>query len=283
MAEVLVHLQDGQGRSLGEKRQLIRLVGQALPDFAWTMQVLDDGTAGSEGDGDGLVESGEIIVLRTNVTNAGSGATGEGFVRLHNLSGNALDLEVGRGTLESLAPGDSAVVDLRFEVRDASEALEVEISVGDLKYYDYTAVVRGGFYGYHTQTYSYPLPRAEAGGVVAVAPPRIQVSRSPDLLVEGGRAVLSGLVRDEGWIRDLLVFHGEEKVHYEGGSEGMSVLPFSVEIELEEGANSLIVLARDHDGLTDIRSLNVYYDPTGVATLGGEAPLSRPRVSLGAE
>ena len=34
------------------------------------------------------------------------------------------------------------------------------------------------------------------------------------------QAIISGVVRDDRGVRDVVIFHGEEKVFFRGGSEG---------------------------------------------------------------
>ena len=139
----------------------------------------------------------------------------------------------------------------------------VDFSIGENTRYDYTAVVRGGFYSFATQSVSLELGGDSPLGAGSYTPPSVEISRRPELVVSNSRAVISGLVRDDSSVRDVLVFHGEEKVFYQGGGEGVRSVPFSVEADLEEGENTFVVLTRDDQGLTDIRSINVLFDPTG--------------------
>ena len=61
---------------------------------------------------------------------------------------------------------------------------------------------------------------------------------------------MSGVVTDDVGVRDVMVFHGEEKVFYRGGEEGTVSIPFTAEPELTPGSNMVYVLARDHRGLS---------------------------------
>jgi hypothetical protein len=135
--------------------------------------------------------------------------------------------------------------------------------VGENTRYDYNAILGGGFYDYFAQTLDLELPLGEAVSAAMHAPPRLEISRSPGLVVSSPRAVVSGLVRDDKGVRDVMVYQGAEKIFYQGGGEGVATVPFSVERELEEGHNVFVVIARDGEGLTDIQSINVLYDPTG--------------------
>ena len=92
------------------------------------------------------------------------------------------------------------------------------------------------------------------------APPKISVTRSPDIHTDVQQAVISGVIEEDRGIRDVMVFHGEDKIFYRGGNDETRTLPFSVERWMEPGANSFYVLARDKDGLTASRMGSVWYD-----------------------
>ena len=88
-----------------------------------------------------------------------------------------------------------------------------------------------------------------------------------------GTAVLSGVVNDDVGVRDVIIFHGDDKVHYQGGGAGIRALPFTVELALTPGANHITVLARDEKGLTDAHSVSVFFDEQGTASfLQAELP-----------
>ena len=94
-------------------------------------------------------------------------------------------------------------------------------------------------------------------------PPRIQVTRAPDLLSGSSQAVVSGSVQDDQGVRDVMIFHGEDKVFFRGGEEGSRELPFSVERPLEPGVNYLYILARDHEGLVATTTVRTWLDAEG--------------------
>jgi carboxyl-terminal processing protease len=263
VAQVTFSLQDGWGKALGSVEKTVRLVGQPLPEFAFTFAVIDGGEEGTRGNGDGRVDLGEQVILRATVRNVGKGDSLEGFAKIKNRSGKRVDLQVGRVMMEPLSSAEEVAADFRFEVREGSEPLAFEFSVGENTRYDYNAILQGGFYDYHAQTMNLELPLGEGVPAGMYSPPSLEISRSPGLVVSSPRAVVSGLVRDDRGVRDVMVYMGEEKIFYQGGGAGVAIVPFSVEQELVEGQNLFVVIARDGEGLTDIQSLNVWYDPTG--------------------
>lgn len=262
--ELNFNFQDASGTSFGEHSELIEIEGAALPSFSWTSVILDSGVDGVIGDGDGVPETGETVVLRLEVTNCGEGAAAEPFVKLRNLAGHDLDLQVGTVELGTLGPGESAFADLVFEIRgEESEinALPVELTVGDNVRFDYNAVMSGGFYSFFSQVKELEIVVGSEHSWEEQTPPALEITRTPELSVNSSTAVLSGVVNDDHGIRDLQIYHGENKIFYQGGGDGVRSLPFTADLNLEEGDNLVVVLARDEDGLTDVRSVNVYYRP----------------------
>ena len=81
------------------------------------------------------------------------------------------------------------------------------------------------------------------------------------------QVVISGVATDDVAVRDLIVYHrsddDEGKVFYEGGDTGVTALPYTVDAQLEDGWNVFVILVRDEQGLTAIKSVNVWYDPDG--------------------
>ena len=96
---------------------------------------------------------------------------------------------------------------------------------------------------------------------MGVSPPQIQVTRQPPGLVGSSQVVISGTVEDDSELEAVILFHGEDKVFYQGGGTGFRSLPFTVDLQLEEGENLVVILSRDRDGLTDIQSINLFFDP----------------------
>ena len=91
-------------------------------------------------------------------------------------------------------------------------------------------------------------------------PPTIEITRSPAQITDD--AVISGMVRDDRAVRDVVVFQGKDKVFYRGG-DADPVVPFSVEPTLAEDDNLFAIIARDDRGLTATRSISVWNPGSG--------------------
>jgi hypothetical protein len=78
------------------------------------------------------------------------------------------------------------------------------------------------------------------------------------------------MVRDDTGVRDVVIFHGDEKIFYQGGG-AENMVPFTAEPGLKPGGNLFVVLARDAQGLTATRSLAVWNPSEAVSSTSGDA------------
>ena len=84
------------------------------------------------------------------------------------------------------------------------------------------------------------------------------MTKRPLPVTSDGFAVISGVARTEGQAKDIMVYHGEDKIFYEGGSGGAGLKPFTVERKLTPGSHSFYILVRDENGLTASESVHVW-------------------------
>ena len=264
LSEVVFSLRDGSGVDFGEKKARLSIQGNDKPDFAFSLSSRDRGED-CGGNGNKKPEKGETVCLDLKVTNVGSGDAPEVFARLRNRAGPALDLSVGTAELGALKVGESKEATFVFEVRGDKSVLPVELSLGDNQRYEYDAVMRGGFYDYFVQVLPIDLQQGKATEL-SLHPPSVKISRQPESLVGISQAVISGVVEDEGGLSEVLVFHGDDKVFVQSGGEEIRSLPFTVDLDLKVGENLVVVMAKDSDGLTDIRAVNLFYDPEHTVT-----------------
>ncbi len=94
----------------------IRVGARPRPRFAYSWQVMDDGSGTSRGNGDGLIQSGEAIDMLVAVKNIGDGPTGDDFARYQKQRKVRKDAEkpavaegVHEGNGQVLSPEDQAI------------------------------------------------------------------------------------------------------------------------------------------------------------------------------
>ena len=105
--------------------------GDARPHFAFNYE-MDD----SKGNGDGILQPGETITMRLNVTNTGKGAAGKTTAYLRNLNDAALFLKQGRSEIETIEAGKTHTFEFTFDVRSIpdKDPMKVEIEIYDETY-----------------------------------------------------------------------------------------------------------------------------------------------------
>jgi len=273
LSAVDVELRDAQGAAFTRESLSLRIEGRALPQFSYSVALIDDGSGSTKGDGDGQPDLGERVDLAVTVTNRGEGPSGEGFVRVKNRSQRALDLAVGAFALGApdcegddctgeLAPGESVTGRVGFELRDLPDGercWRIDLQVGDNRRFDYASVQRGGFYDYFQLEEELSLCPGQTLDGTERRPPEISVTRAPDLESAAPDLVISGMVTDDEEIRDVMIFHDDDKIFFRGGQPGLTALPFSIDPSARPGANLLVVLARDSRGLTTTHSLSTWH------------------------
>jgi len=194
------------------------------PRFAYSWQVIDDGSGSSRGNGDGLVQAEEQIDLLVTVRNIGTGPTAGlwkrasgaeseapvgdstqeteddkkmGFLRVKNKSGEALFLTRGNDSFQ-LESGAQSHHRLSLKVLPAAasgEKLELQLIVGDEEFYEFVS-----------SDIELPLFSASA----AIVPmDRLMQSKAPGLAVRGGAsdltpqvATLDGVIQITGQLGD---------------------------------------------------------------------------------
>jgi carboxyl-terminal processing protease len=135
-----MHLFEQHGAKLAAGSQSsidISAEGLPRPHFAFGYQVLDMPTKGTEidGNGDGVWQVGERVVVRVHVSNKGEGPALDTWVNLRNLSDEAMFIHEGRQRIKKLDVGDTRVIDLDAELRSAplGGQARAQLSVTDTK------------------------------------------------------------------------------------------------------------------------------------------------------
>ncbi len=103
----------------------------AHPQFAYSAYVVDD----VQGNGDGLVQRGEIATVYFRVKNVGKGKALKTEANLSNRSGRGVLLKKGRFELKEMKPGEERLVPFVFEVlKDLDKGeVKLEASVVDIE------------------------------------------------------------------------------------------------------------------------------------------------------
>ncbi len=121
----------------------------------------------------------------------------------------------------------------------------------------------------------------------AASPVLSMSHRSPQVTIENGpelhythkdRLILKGIARDDNNVQDLYILSNGKKVYFKSnkiGSDPLS-MAFMTDIELEEGNNRIVIVARESDDFVGRKFLNVYRvkKPETTVSQAGDAAIS---------
>jgi carboxyl-terminal processing protease len=129
---VSLQLEDDAGHVWPDARARFEVIELPRPLFAFTWQVDDE----AKGDGDGLVQKGEEVLLRVDVKNVGTGASGDKtYLSIKNLADDKIFIKKGRAVLGSIPAGEtrSAVLELEVKKGLKLDAFPLRVTVVDEK------------------------------------------------------------------------------------------------------------------------------------------------------
>ncbi len=163
----------------------------------------------------------------------------------------------------SLLPGETWTGRFKLEAKELREGgLRLEVQLGDAAAYDHASIMRGGFYPYFTQRelieFDYGIDTLAS---TRRMPPSIEVTRAPGSVVDGELVTLSGVVSDDKGLANVVIFHGDDKVFYQGSAkQDLKSVPFTTDVKLEPGLNTVAILATDGEGVTATRSVVTFLE-----------------------
>jgi len=219
------------------------------PLFGYTYKILDNGTQGSKGNGNGQVDKGETITLALAIKNNGKGGSKEAVVNLKKVEGEETFIEKGREELKAIPAGGQVETQLRFRVPESLKGqLSFDLNVHDLHLgedltdrldFTKTSDVKEGMK-------IDPLPPQNTQQV----PPVIQIPEDLALDSVGETYTLKGSASDDVSLQHLFIFVGENKVFYKAPETPSKTLAFETTFPLKKGANLITLAAQDDRELT---------------------------------
>lgn len=234
----------------------VTLVEKQKPALAYRYDILDNGTEGSTGNGNGIPERGETVSLVLTLKNVSQSVADELTVNLRNVENESeIFLREARAQLTGLTPSSEATTRVSFQIASnfSKEELKLEVQVTE-------KTTRAGF----TDTLSFPF---SSGGKGIFDPPRGSEQSPPVIRIgqqrlkeDGSELTVSGTAEDDGGVADILIFVGSRKVLYQSGSPANAKkMDFTAVIPLEKGANFVSIQARDNRKFSSLKSLSIVY------------------------
>lgn len=222
------------------------------PQFSFQYDLYDDGRKGSRGNGNGKIEVGEKIALDFKVSNIGQGDAKDLVLNLKNSEGDLIFLNKGREKIGELKANSNTQATLVFSINQEFQKkdLELEYFITDPKM---------------VSSLSGKLKFQIGGNKIEPAPkqahhaPKIHLDALPSSL-KASKFKLQGEITDDGDIKDISVFLGENKIYLKSfqSDDKHHSAPFSALLDLEKDKNNLItILVRDHENLANRESFYI--------------------------
>ncbi|MGK5092673.1 S41 family peptidase [Deltaproteobacteria bacterium TL4] len=250
---ITLKLIDSEMQTFSSQTRLLPIKCLSEPRFQLTLTGLDDGTQGSEGNGDGLLQTGETIVLQAIIHNEGPGEAQNAVITLKDQSPD-LSISKGRSILGKIKPNESKTAFLVFKkTKDALSKLNVEIQDAD----------------FGNQELIVPLPLKQQlpnGTFQATQLEQMQVldtSNQPVAYQTSSKRVnFKGQIEGQRAVKDMYVFINQKKIFYGLNSDKESTLfPFDIPLELSPGYNEIVIHARNLNDIIMKKSFPLWSVP----------------------
>jgi uncharacterized protein YgiM (DUF1202 family) len=98
-------------------KAVVNIRGSSRPIFAYSYQIIDDGSGNSAGNGDGRIQKGEAVDLALTIKNVGQVSARETSVEVTGPVANGFSVRDNRSDLGNLNPNESKVVRVNLAVR----------------------------------------------------------------------------------------------------------------------------------------------------------------------
>jgi carboxyl-terminal processing protease len=255
-----LELFDQNLKKLKSVRLKLHFSPKRIPSFRLAMKIYDNGELGSQGNGDGKVQSGEIIALAFKLANKGKKTVPELLLKIRGTEGS-FRINRGKLMLKNLEPDHEQKDYFIFQtLKDTRTLGKISLEMVDTKSGAPKIVNRWNLQD--------TLPEQ------MMVTPNFSGLKWQDLngnLVLGETAlqslILSGKVSNAADVRDVFVHLNDEKVFYSANLNHLEDSPdqqpdneefrFSALLELVPGKNQISVFSRNRYGFTSERRLRI--------------------------
>ena len=133
--ELIVKFSEFNGNAPEDVKSTVSIDALPKPVFSYSYQIIDEGE-GLTGNGDGIIQRGEVVDLALFVKNIGKGTSEKNIIALRELSQKEVFIERGKMELGELLPGESKSLKIKLSVRDTLEAddFSVDLTIADTTY-----------------------------------------------------------------------------------------------------------------------------------------------------
>lgn len=130
--ELIVKFSEFNGYAPEDIKSTVSIDALPKPVFSYSYQIIDEGE-GLTGNGDGIIQRGEVVDLVLFVKNIGKGTSEKNIIALRKLSQKEVYIERGKMELGELLPGESKSLKIKLSVRNTLEAddFSVDLTIAD--------------------------------------------------------------------------------------------------------------------------------------------------------
>lgn len=200
------------------------------------------------GDGDGIIEAGEKIRLEFALKNIGTTTTNT-IITCHNKNLKEVKIDKCYFSSGELKAGSMKKFSMNLDIKKETKEnnIGVELFLQDNL-------------GRAYKSYNLYLPLnlkrdVKNENYLIIEPPEIKLEGEPPLSTTLDNINLKGEVSSQYGIKDIMIFVDENKLFYKEG-EGKNNIKFDVTLDLHEGSNRIVIVARDINKFSEKK---IYY------------------------
>lgn len=193
----------------------------------------------------------QSIPFEVTLTNMGKGISSEDTTAaLSDECDDRIFIEKGRFKFGKIKPGEKKTEKFRFHMLSGynSSKCQMNFLVADLK-------LGTGFSKKIDLNASAGILKPATG--TKLIPPKITINEYP-LMTKKKRLKISGTIEDDDKIFDYYAFVGEDKVAYKTNPGDLTKIVFDFDVELKEGANRIMIVARDSEKIAKSEGIVIY-------------------------
>jgi carboxyl-terminal processing protease len=241
---------DEEKRNIHEDAIVLNVEEKSRPEFQYDVVISENGDFGSKGNGDGILQTDEIISVQVSVTNNGRGASGPLTVLLKNGEGRHIFLKKGRQSLKALQPGITGKAGFQFDLKKKPDdgALNFSLDILD-KTFPLSSINQ-----------KIVIPLYQEARKISNKPPKIEIE-SNKLLSKNRSYKLSGNIADTKGVKDVAIFNNQKKIFYKNYSieENRQLVDFDVDVNLAEENNRILIITRDDENVRTSKEIYLRY------------------------
>jgi len=241
---------DEEKRNIHQSDIVLNIKEKERPEFLYGLLLSENGENGSKGNGDSVLQTGEVIAVQVSITNKGAGPSGPLTILLKNGEGRNIFLKKGRHSLKKLLPNETNKAIFRFDLKKEPDDGDLNFSLDILdKTFPLSSI---------NQKIKIPLYRKAKR--ISNKPPSIRI-RSSNLASTDKTYKLKGNIADAKGVKDLFIFNNQKKIFYKNYviQKNRQSVNFDIDVDLAEENNKILIISRDDENVRTRKEIYLRY------------------------